>query len=233
MDAVERLQDAVIAQLGPITAWKLGATIPAVRQNLGLPRAFFGALPARRVFAAGATLGAMVARQRGVECEYGFRLARDVTRADLDLDADGLAELIESVHPAIEIPGTRFASLGQYGGMALAADFGAAGALVIGPGQPLHNPTRLDSARIRLLIDGVETATGDATVIEGGAFGPIRAFIRNTLSRNHHLKAGQIIVTGSCTGYIVAPPQSSVTAEFAALDASVSLRFDAAIHDAV
>lgn len=231
MDSAIRIQDAAMAGIGPIVAWKLGATIPAVRAALELPHAFFAGLPARRVFQDGAALNPVVARQRGLECEYGFRLARDVTAADLDRDVKKFAELIDTVHPAIEIPGTRFAALAKHGGFGLVADFGAAGALVIGAGQPLGDPRRLDDATVQLRINGAEAVTGAAAVIEAGAFGPVPDFMRAALSRGYHLRAGQVIVTGSCTGYVTAPEGAMVEARFAALDASVSLRFDAALQD--
>ena len=225
IDQAENVRDSAAACLGEIAAWKLGATMPSVRSALGLSSAFFGVIPSFRLFGGGAQLNAIQARLRGVECEYGFRLARDVRAGDDKMGVRAFRELFASVHPAIEIPGTRFERLGCYGGLGLVADFGAAGALVVGKGRALDEPSRLDKMRVHLRISGDEVAEGCAGDIDDGAFGPLREFVRSALARGYSPKAGQIVVTGSCSGYVVAPEGAEVVAEFRGLDASVSVRF--------
>lgn len=224
-DGAEAIVDAIAVRLGPIGAFKLGATIAQVRATLGVPRQFFGPVPESRIFPDGGDVPPVVARQRGVECEYAFRLGRDLTAADAAIDRAGLIAAIASVHPAIEIPGSRFAGLGVHGGFGLIADTGAVGSLVIGLGQPLGDPARLDAAPVVLEAEGAEPVRGDATIIDGGAFGPLLAFVQTALARGYALKAGQAIVSGSCTGYVEIPVGRRVTARFAALDATVSMRF--------
>ena len=224
-DEAEALRDAAARGAGPIKAWKLGATIPAVRRDLGLSRQFFGPLPASLVFEDGAELDGFHTRLRGVESEYGFELARDVAPGDAELGPDAFVRLFAGVRPTIEIPGTRFASLGQYGGFGLVADFGAAGGLVLGPARRLETFAHLDAASVRLSFAGRQVACGSAEAIEGGAAGPLRVFLRQALEAGYKLQAGQTIVTGSCTGYLKAPPGERVEAAFDALGASVSVTF--------
>jgi 2-keto-4-pentenoate hydratase len=226
MTAAAAVKDSLGRQIGPAVAFKLGATIAAVRANLGLSAPFFGALPASRVFADGATVSGAAARQTGVESEYGFRLARDVTADTLPADAAGVAALIDAVHPALEIPGTRFASLGVHGGLALMADGGAAGALVLGPAVPFDPAADYTGAPVLLEIGGKPAAEGGASVIDNGAMGPLLGFFRDALAAGYALPAGTVIVTGSCTGYIEAPRGERVVARFPALgDATVSATF--------
>jgi 2-keto-4-pentenoate hydratase len=224
-DDAERARDEAASGLGPIKAWKLGATIAAVRRDLGLSRQFFGPLPASLVFEDGAVLDGFHTRLRGVESEYGFELARDVEPGDAERDEADFLKLFACVRPAIEIPGTRFASLGLYGGFGLVADFGAAGGLALGPACALEDAARLDSAAVRLSFAGRQVVSGGAGVIDGGAMGPLRVFLRQALKAGYELQAGQTIVTGSCTGYLKAPPGERVEATFEALGASVSLTF--------
>lgn len=228
IDEAERIEDDIIARLGPIGAYKLGATIAQVRATLGLPRQFFGPTPLSRIFPDGADIPAPVARQRGVESEYAFRLARDLTEADIALDAAGLAAAIATVHAAIEVPGSRFSGLGAHGGFALVADAGAVGSLVIGEGQPLGDPARLNEAPVVLEIEGQEPVRGGGAIIDGGPFGPLLPFVRSALARGYALKAGMVIVSGSCTGYVEVPVGRRATAHFPALGTSASLRFSGA-----
>ncbi|PZW43073.1 2-keto-4-pentenoate hydratase [Humitalea rosea] len=221
----ERIVDAIAAKLGPIGAFKLGATIAQVRATLGLPKQFFGPIPQSRIFPDGGDVPAVVARQRGVESEYAFRLGRDLTAADADLDLPGLIAAIASVHPSIEVPGSRFSGLGAHGGFGLVADTGAVGSLVVGPGSPLGDPARLTDAPVILEIEGQDPVPGGGAVIDGGPIGPLLAFVKTALARGYALKAGQYIVSGSCTGYVDVPLGKRVTARFPALDAAVTMRF--------
>ncbi|WP_431283397.1 2-keto-4-pentenoate hydratase [Humitalea sp. 24SJ18S-53] len=223
----ERIVDAIAPKLGPIGAFKLGATIAQVRATLGLPRQFFGTIPQSRIYPDGGDVPFVAARQRGVESEYAFRLARDLTAADAGLDEAGLIAAIDTVHPSIEIPGSRFVGLGAHGGFGLVADVGAVGSFVVGPGQKLGDPARLTDAPVILEIEGSDPVTGGGAVIDGGPFGPLLTFVRTALARGYALKAGQFIASGSCTGYIDVPTGTLVTARFPALDSSVSMRFAA------
>ena len=114
---------------------------------------------------------------------------------------------------------------GERLGFGLVADFGAAGALVLGPACELKDVKRYDTAPVRLSFGGEPAATGSAEVIDGGAMGPIRIFLRQALAAGHALQKGQAIVTGSCTGYVKAPAGEEVVAAFDALGASVRLTF--------
>jgi 2-keto-4-pentenoate hydratase len=224
-DEAERVRDEAAKSIGPIRAWKLGATIAAVRADLGLTRQFFGPIPYSYVFEDGAQLSGFQTRLQGVESEYGFELARDIGPDDAECDEDAFPRLFSGVRPAIEIPGARFSALGQYKGFGLAADFGAAGGLVLGPVRPLPAAAQLDKAPVTLSFADRQVAVGSAEVIDGGAMGPLRAFLRQVLKAGYELRAGQTIVTGSCTGYLKAPPNERVRATFDALDASVSVTF--------
>jgi 2-keto-4-pentenoate hydratase len=228
MAAARQIKNSLAKSFGPAKAYKLGATIAAVQVTLGLPGPFFGALPASRIFAEGATVTGGGARQTGVESEYGFRLSRDITESNLPTDIPGLVECIDAVHPAIEIPGTRFASLGVHGGFALMADGGAAGALVLGPAQPFDPAADFNAGAVTLEIGGKPAAAGRGDIIVNGPLFPLLAFLKEALATGYSLQAGQVVVTGSCTGYVEVPRGELVVARFAALGgATVSMRFGA------
>jgi 2-keto-4-pentenoate hydratase len=224
-DDAERARDSAAKTIGTIRAWKLGGTMAAGRKDLGLSRQFFGMLADACVFEDGAELSGFPTRLRGVECEYAFELARDVAPEDAECDDGAFARLFSGVRPAIEIPGARFAALGQFGGLGLVADFGGAGGLVLGPLRPLPAASALDKAPVRLSFAGRQVAVGAGEAIDGGATAPLRVFLRQALKAGYELRAGQSIVTGSCTGYVQAPLNETVCATFDALGASVSATF--------
>jgi len=225
LDAAEAIQDAWMASLGTSHAYKLGATIPAVREALNLPRSFYAPVPDDRLFRDGAAVPMAIARQTGVECEYAFRLARDLLPGPDALGEDEIAAAFDAILPAIEIPGTRYGRLAEYGGAALVADAGALGALVVGEPVTGLDPRALGAAPVRLSVDGTTVAEGSGAVMDGGAFGPIHAFVNRARARGRTLRAGEVVVTGSCTGYEVVARGPTIAAHFEALGRSVSLRF--------
>lgn len=225
IEGAERLQDAWMASLGPIGGYKLGATIPAVREALNLPRAFYAPIPRDRIFADGDSVPELVARQTGVECEYGFRLCRDIPAGAGPLDAQTVRAAFDAVHPAIEIPGSRFAKLAGHAGVGIVADAGALGSLVLGAAVEGIDFEALGETPVILRVDGEVSVTGSGIVMDGGAFGPVHAFVNRARARGITLKAGEVVVTGSCTGYHVVERGREIAAWFEALGAGVSMRF--------
>jgi 2-keto-4-pentenoate hydratase len=226
LDKAEEMQDRIIATLGPIVAYKLGATMPHVRAQLALSRPFYGAVPAGRMFSDGAEIPLAISRQTGVESEYAFRFGVDVAPDGPRLGKADLREIIDAVHPAIEVPATRFSRLAEFGGAGLVADNGAVGAIILGPARKVAGDLdALTTGRVTLEADGRPLADGSAGQIDDGAAGPLLTFIGRALSRGHVIRAGQVVVTGSCTGYVTVPRGTKVVARFDALESSVSMRF--------
>ncbi|WP_430912056.1 2-keto-4-pentenoate hydratase [Methylobacterium sp. sgz302541] len=225
IEGAEALQDAWMPLLGATGGYKLGATIPAVREALNLPRAFFAPIPRARIFPDGASVPEFVARQTGVECEYGFRLGRDLPAGTDPLDEGTVRAAFDAVLPAIEIPGTRFSRLAEYAGVGIVADAGALGSLVLGAPIEGIDVESLGDAPVTLSVDGETVVTGSGAVMDGGAFGPIHAFVNRARARGLSLRAGEVVVTGSCTGYQVVERGREIAASFAALSAGVTMRF--------
>lgn len=156
----EAIQDAMIAALGWTAAgWKLGASTRAAQAGLGLSRCFSGLIPADRVLASPARLSPDALRFRGVECELAFVLGEGVRRSTGAWTELTATEAVASVHPAIEVPETRFAALVAHGALALVADNGAAGWAVLGPPSTLAALEAFTSAT--LSINGQPCASGD------------------------------------------------------------------------
>jgi 2-keto-4-pentenoate hydratase len=211
----EQIEDAMIAKLGPIAAWKLGATHSSGLAKMGLPRFFLGALPAGRVAPARRVAGNW-RDSVGVECEYAFRFTRDFAPGTT-IDSAMVKAGIGGVHAAFEIPESCYkVGLGGYGGLAGIADDGTAGWLVIGEEIEKGAPEGLVDRPVWLQLD-------DKVIVEGMAAGRIDRFpydlladfARVATSRGHTIRAGHYVVPGSCTGYVPVPLGAPVAADFA------------------
>ncbi|MFC0408200.1 2-keto-4-pentenoate hydratase [Roseomonas elaeocarpi] len=213
--AAEAVQDAMVAQtIGRIGAWKLGATVKSVREGFGLPRGFFGVLPAERVLPSGAAPKAEDLPQAGVESEIAFRFGRDLDPRGAPWSAEDVRAAIVSVHPSIEVPQTRFAGLGVHGAFGLIADNGASGLGVVGEGVADWTPEELMELEASVAFDGVVAASGPGSLVEGGPFGATVAFVALANARGYTIEAGQYVMTGSCTGCLQPPRPGEVVASF-------------------
>lgn len=169
LDEAEAVQADVLERLRwRARAWKLGASTHGARNALGLSRVFSGAVPADRCLGTGARLPLATLRQRGVECELALTVQAPDTptlqrlEAADALEREALARrCVLACHSALELPQSRWPTLGAGGALALVADNGAAGWVVLGPGA---EPEALDRARTgRLWIDGEPVASGDTS----------------------------------------------------------------------
>jgi 2-keto-4-pentenoate hydratase len=206
------IQNEVACQLGPVTAWKVGAASPEAEPAcapINGATLFFEVdrLPADRFHVI------------GIEAEIVYRFGRDLPIREQPWTRDEVLDAVASVHPAFEICDTRFATYGALDPLSHMADQMNHGALVVGPAvadwrtlNPVRQPIALD-------IDGKPAAD----VVGGNSAGdPVRllVWLANVGARPFGgLHAGDTVTTGSCTGTIFIQPDSRCVATYAGLGA--------------
>lgn len=199
LSEAEVLQDALLKQLGwsEAASWKLVGTTHAGVKALGLGGFFSGFNPADHLMTSPATLSRTVLRQAVAEGEIAFRFAHDLPRrATAYTEAEVLAA-IGSVHPAIEMPQSRFERLGCEGGFALAADNGAAGWSIVGPGTDIASVDLGGAFAVDLKINGETAARGDASVLAEPVLALLTDHVNRLGARGWDTKAGEYVLTGS------------------------------------
>jgi 2-keto-4-pentenoate hydratase len=208
--AAYAIQDELVAALGGIGGWKVGAASPTAEPGCS-PLPASGIVPSGHVFARHAF------GLNGLEAELAFTLGRDLPpRTAPYAEADVLAAL-RSVHPVIEIVDSRFADMRAVDPLSALADFASHGALVVGPGRAaaLHLDQTTQAVRLEagdaLLYEGVG---GNAA---GDVFRLLAWLANHAAARCGGLRAGQIVTTGSCSGLTFARPPARVRAMLAGL----------------
>lgn len=201
------LQDAVIARMGPVVGWKVGATAPEAEP-------FRGAITASTLFDSPARLRADDFNVVGVEAELAYRIGSDLPPRDRPYTTEEVAAAIISIHAAIEIIDTRFAVWGDVHRMSQTADRMNHGALIVGSGRP-------DWASVEPTAQPVAIHIGDRAPIRaigGNSAGhPLRmlVWLANVGARSlGGLRAGQVVTTGSCTGTVFVAAGIKVIADF-------------------
>lgn len=184
-----------------VVGWKVGATVPAVQRLEGHDGPIPGRLFAPRVFDSPATVSATRFRGHKVECEFAFRLSRDLPVRGRPYTPEEIADGLV-FHPAVELAGSRYRP--GTGGRKprthdAIADNGAGGGFVFGPAIPDWRPLSFGAMPIVATIDGgapIEVYTGDyrrdPVVI-------VAETANDLAARGIGLSAGDYVSTGSLT----------------------------------
>ncbi len=202
----------------PLFGWKIAATSKAGQAHIAVDGPMAGRLLAERVVGSGSRLPFGGNHMRVAEAEFAFRLA-----ADLPPRAEGYAvrdvlSRVATMHPAIEVPDSRYVDFTAVGAAQLIADNACAHQFVLGPAAP-------DAWRaIDLAAHPVAGAVAGHAAHEGvgaNVLGDPRdalVWLVNELSQlNIPLRAGQVVTTGTCLTPMPIVPGDRVRCEFGVL----------------
>jgi 2-keto-4-pentenoate hydratase len=212
------VQDALVElSRARVAGWKLGATTRYWQRRAGLSEPMAGRLLEPNVHRGSATLDGASFHLRMIECEYAFRLARDLPPRDAPYSREEVEDACGAVHGCIEVADSRFASGLIVDSPSLIADNMLAAAYVVGPeitsfrddGVLLHAP-------IRAFADGVLVAEGAGEHAGGHPIAPLVWLANDRRKRGDGLSAGMLVSTGSCTGVYRAPARVEILADYGA-----------------
>jgi 2-keto-4-pentenoate hydratase len=225
LDDAYAIQDAIMKGIGlKLGGWKVALTNDEAMARAGATEPAAGPLFAKHIAAAPQTIEGGRETVGGFECEFAFRLGKDIPAEGAPYTGQVIAAAVDSLHPAIEVVGIRIANRPSLGVRGVVADHAGNYSFVYGPAVPGWQKLDLAKCGVRHLVDGEEVATSSgANVLEN----PLNAlaWLSNHLARRgYQLKAGQWVTTGAATGPIPAPVGSTVTADFGGLG-KVEVRF--------
>ena len=219
----------------PLFGWKIAATSVAGQAHINVTGPLAGRLLHERVTdlsaaarsanaeAAQAELPFGVNHMKVAEAEFAFRMGRDLAPRDQPYSVDEVLDAVATLHPAIEVPDSRFDDFTIVGAPQLIADNACAHLFVLGPPAP-------DAWRGIDLVEHRAIGTAGSLTREGkgaNVLGDPRvalAWLVNELSGlGITLEAGQTVTTGTCLVPLPIQPGVSVTADFGTLG-SVSAR---------
>ncbi len=213
-----RIQDAFMASWSrPLAGWKVGATAPKVQEVYGVEEPFYGPFYAPDIYTSPAHPHAATFPHHCIECEFAFRFARDLPPRGEAYTREEVLDAVDVLIPAFELISPRFDSLLQDNVGLAAADCGLNGGLVLG--EPCQEWRDLDLAThpVVLTVDGEQIAEGTGANVLGHPFNVLE-WLANTLpKRGLGLKAGEIVSTGTCTGFHYIKPGQRALADYGAL----------------
>lgn len=183
----------------PRVGWKIAATSKAGQAHIAVDGPLAGRLLPERVFESGSDVAfGRHPQMRCAEAEFAFRLGRDVVPRPEPYTADEVLARVDALHPAIELPDSRYDDVTQVGGPQLIADNACAHHFVLGPAAPdlwrsLDLVAHTVSGRA-----GSRTREGAGANVLGDPRIALVWLVNEITTLGLTLRAGEVITTGTC-----------------------------------
>ena len=197
----------------PLFGWKIAATSEAGQKHINVDGPMAGRILAETVIAEGGTAAMAGNEMRVAEPEFAFRMRVDLPARAAPYSVQEVLDAVDTLHPAIEIPDSRFEDFVGAGAAQIIADNACAHLFVLGPA------TTTDWRSMDLVEERpVITLRGQQFVGHGkNVLGDPRValtWLANELRQlGVTLKAGRIVTTGTCH-----PPLPIQSGDFCAVD---------------
>lgn len=204
----EAFQVAALRALGgEPCGHKIGATSVEVQRLLNCREPIHAPILREDVLVSGATFR-IPAGLLGIECEFGFLMGRDFPKSGEILDTAALRSAIVECFVSVEIVGRRVVAEVPLNEVSAIADYAVNVAVVRGGPIPGWERQDLAVMPVRAVLDGATVASGTGAMVLGHPLNALLWLAKALSKRGNHLKSGEIILTGTCTGITkVAPGQ--------------------------
>src|SRR3954453_4543523 len=193
--------------------WKIAATSEAGQKHINVDGPMAGRILAETVIADGGTASMAGNEMRVAEPKFAFRMRRDLPARSTAYTLQQVLDAVDTLHPAIEIPDSRFGDFVSAGAAQIIADNACAHLFVLGPaatsdwrGLDLVEERPVIALRGQQFIGHGKNVLGDPRLA--------LLWLANELRQlGITLKAGRVVTTGTCH-----PPLPIQSGDFCAVD---------------
>ena len=189
-----------------IVGWKIAATSLAGQKHINVDGPLAAPPLAGRVIENPATVPVCSLDgniMRVAEAEFAFRFAKGLPRRATPYSTEEVLGAVESLHPAIEVPDSRYNEFVRAGAPQLIADMGCACWFALGPATQADWRGRdLVTHRVTALRNGAAAGTGTGANVLGDPRIALTWIANELAAFGSGLAAGQFVTTGTC----VVPP---------------------------
>ena len=231
-----QIQRALFEASGePALGWKIAATSLAGQQHIGVSGPLAGRLSASRCLADNSELSLERNYMCVIEAEFAFLMGRDVSRTlaagasapDAPVTMSQVMDCVSGLHIAIEVPNSRYVDFVSAGEAQLIADCACACYVVLGPRAPeTWRQTDLSQHAVSVRRGNETVAVGTGANVLGDPRIGLTWLANELLSQGQSLKAGEVVMTGTCVVPVPVAAGDAMTADFGAFG-QVRARFKA------
>ncbi len=183
---------------GDLFGWKIAATSEAGQKHINVKGPMAGRILAETVIADGGTALMAGNEMRVAEPEFAFRMRIDLPPRQTPYSMREVLDAVDTLHPAIEIPDSRFADFIGAGEAQLIADNACAHRFVLGPATTADwRAMDLIEHRPVLTLRG-ERFVGHGRNVLGDPRVALTWLANELRELGIELKAGRVVTTGTC-----------------------------------
>ena len=209
---------------GRLFGWKIAATSEAGQKHINVGGPLTGRIFTEKVIADGGTASMKGNEMRVGEAEFAFRFARDLPARPNSYSVEEVLGAVATLHPAIEIPDSRFADFVRAGEAQLIADNACAHLFVLGDPTDADWRTRdLIEERPVVTLRG-EKHTGHGKNVLGDPRVALAWCVNELRVLGITLREDEVITTGTCCTPLPIKAGDVFAADFGVLG-KVSVRF--------
>ena len=209
----------------PLFGWKIAATSSAGQSHIGVDGPLAGRLISERAHDDGAYISLGDTLMRVAEPEFSFRMAYNLPPREQPYDMKEVVDAVESLHPAIEIPDSRYENFTTAGEAQLIADNACAHEFVLGAPAPVSwREIPLDLHRVQIEVSLGRSVKGIGRNVLGDPRIALTWLVNELSGLGVSLEEGQIVTTGTAATPFPISPGDKVCADFGCLG-SVTANF--------
>ena len=203
---------------GPLFGWKIAATSAAGQKHINVDGPLAGRLLAERVIADGGACPLGNNLMRVAEMEFAFRMAADLPPRAAPYTQDDVMGCVDTLHPAIEIPDSRFHDFTKVGLAQLVADNACAHRFVLGPAAPEGwRAVDLAAHPVRAFVNEEVAGEGSGSVVLGDPRIALTWLVNELSCHQMTLRAGEVVTTGTCVKPVAIEAGETISGDFGPL----------------
>lgn len=204
-----------------VHGWKIAATSTAGQRHINVDGPLAGRIFGERLLENGQAVPLQGNNMRVAELEFAFRLGRDLPPRDGGYALDTVRDAVATLHPAVEIPASRFTDFCAVGAPSLIADISCGHAFLFGaPFDPaIWQDRDLKAWQVTAHLEGKGSFHGIGANVLGDPWDALLWLVNECSEHGMDLSEGQIISTGTCLVPVAIEEGDVLTTDFGAGEA--------------
>jgi 2-keto-4-pentenoate hydratase len=205
--------------------WKIAATSEAGQKHINVDGPMAGRILSETVLADGGTASMAGNEMQVAEPEFAFRMATDLPPRPSPYSVQEVMDAVATLHPAIEIPDSRFADFVSAGAAQIIADNACAHLFVLGaPAAANWRSLDLIEEKPVITLRGRQF-TGHGKNVLGDPRVALTWLANELRQLGVTLRSGEIVTTGTCHPPLPIQSGDLFEADFGSIG-RVSVRFE-------
>jgi 2-keto-4-pentenoate hydratase len=202
----------------PLFGWKIAATSAAGQAHINVDGPLAGRLLREKVFSSGADVPLGANHMRVAEPEFAFRMAHELPPRARSYSLAEVEDAVATLHPAIELPDSRYEDFTAVGAPQLIADNACAHLFVLGdPAPAAWRDIDLAAHRVGGVVQGKLEREGRGANVLAGPLDALTWLANELSGLGLTLKAGEVVTTGTCMIPLPIDRGDEVSADFGVL----------------